>query len=66
MYYRTDDPAADFARHDAAQEAARERLPRCTECHRYIDDDFAYRIGGEVLCEECVENCKVFVSDLME
>ena len=64
--YRTDDPAADFLRYDAAQEAARERLPRCTECGRLIDDDFAYRIGGEILCEECVENFKVFVSDLME
>ena len=51
----TDDPLADFRRHDAQQEAKLERLPRCSECGEPIQDDYAYCINDEWICERCLD-----------
>lgn len=51
---RTDDPHADFYRHDAAQEKWLARLPKCVECGEPIQDEYFYLINDEPVCEECL------------
>ena len=52
----TDDPAADFARHDAEQEAWLAKLPVCYECGHPVQDEHCYLINDEVVCQDCLEN----------
>jgi len=54
--YRTDDPIADFARHDAEQQRKMDKLPRCAECDRPIQTEECYEINDELICPECLEN----------
>lgn len=54
MYY-TDDPIADFEKHDAEQEAALESLPECCDCGHKIQQETAIYINGEWICDECLE-----------
>lgn len=51
--YRTNNPVADFERHDAEQEAMLERLPRCGYCDNPIQDDMAWEVNDEWYCDEC-------------
>ena len=61
-FYRTDDPLDDFARYDAEREREREEirsmLPRCADCDNPIEDEEAYYINGEWICEACMESYK--------
>lgn len=57
MFY-TDDPLADFARHDAEQEAQLDKLPECSECGEHIQDEEAYYINSEWICLNCMESYK--------
>lgn len=50
----TDDPVADFARHDAEQQKELDKLPRCDYCDEPIQDDFYFLINDEVICESCL------------
>lgn len=52
----TDDPCADFLRHDAEQQAWLDKLPKCSECGQPIQDDEAYYINDEWICQECLNN----------
>lgn len=52
--WRTDDPVMDFARYDAEQTERMKKLPRCSECDEYIQDEYAYYINDEWICEECM------------
>lgn len=54
MYYKTDDPIADYERYSAEQESERELLPECGYCGEKIEDDFLIDLGDCVLCEDCV------------
>lgn len=65
MYY-TDDPARDFERWEAAQEAKLERLPKCADCGNPIQDETAFYINGEWICEECMEAYRVNTGDYIE
>lgn len=66
MFY-SDDPAADFLRHDAEQAAILDKLPRCSECDEPIQSEVCYEINGELVCEECLENNhKKWVEDYVE
>jgi len=55
MFY-SDDPVADFHRHDMAQERQRARLPVCDnrKCRRQISGDHYWEIEGDILCEKCM------------
>ncbi len=65
MYY-TNDPVADFLRHDAEQEAELQKLPKCKECGEPIQTDYAYGINGKYICEHCLEAYyRVPIEDLM-
>lgn len=62
----TDDPIADFERHDAEQERKLEQLPRCSECDEPIQDDFCYEINDEYICEKCLkDNHRKAVDDIV-
>lgn len=56
MFYRTDDPVADFDRYDREHQKALAKLPVCSECDEPITDDMCYEINGEVICPECLDN----------
>ena len=65
--YHTDNPLADFNRHDAEQERKRQQLPICYECGNPITDEYLYEINGEYICSECLEsNHKKSVEDVIE
>lgn len=51
----TDDPVADFERHDREQTAALELLPICDMCNDRIQDEYLYEINGEFVCETCLD-----------
>ncbi len=54
-----------WKQHDAEQEAALERLPGCCECGEHIQDEYAYYINGEWICERCMnENYRKEVQEL--
>lgn len=50
----SDDPVADFERHDRDQQQQLEQLPVCDECGERIQDDMYFDIDGEILCEDCM------------
>ena len=52
----TDDPLLDFARHDAEQNRLLEQLPVCADCDEHIQDETAYYINGEWICENCMDS----------
>lgn len=54
----TDDPIADFNRHDMEQARREARLPVCENprCKKRIHDDIFFEIDGEILCEKCVHD----------
>ena len=54
----TGDPYADYLAHERDQERWLEKLPRCSECGEPIQDEFAYYINDEYICEECLEQYK--------
>jgi hypothetical protein len=58
----TDNPVADFLKHDAEQCEALEKLPICADCGNRIHDDF-YEICGEPICEDCIRNYKKSIDD---
>lgn len=54
-FFRSDDPAADFARHDRGKERQLAKLPVCEDCGEPIQDEDYYDVDGEILCEECMK-----------
>lgn len=51
----TDDPLADFNRHDAKQQAGLDKLPKCDYCGQPIQDDHYFDINGDAICPDCLE-----------
>lgn len=65
MYYRTDDPVADFNRHEEDRARELEQLPTCSQCGWPVQTDFCYVINDEVICERCMENFRQYTTDLI-
>lgn len=63
MFYRTDDPIADFNRYDREQARERRKLPRCRDCGEHITDDYAYFIGDEWICDNCMNEYRKYVEE---
>lgn len=51
----TDDPIADFHRHDAEQQAKLAKLPRCCCCLEHIQQEYAICISDEWFCDDCLD-----------
>lgn len=59
----TDDPVADFCKHDAEQEAWLEKRPECCRCGEHIQDEYAVCINDEYYCEQCLRDLRVRIGD---
>jgi formylmethanofuran dehydrogenase subunit E len=53
---RTDDPLADFSRHEAEQWEELQKMPVCSECEEHIQEDRAYHIEDKWICTDCINN----------
>ena len=66
MFY-SDDLERDFVRQDLEMERRRARRPVCSNCGEHIQDEEAYYIDGEFICEKCMEReFKVWVDDFTD
>lgn len=54
--YITDDPIADFHRHDAERSKWLKSLPVCADCDNPIQDEYCYEFNGEYICESCLKD----------
>ena len=52
----TDDPVADFERHDREQAEWLKKLPTCQICGDAIQQERAFEKNGFWICDECIEN----------
>lgn len=59
----TDDPVADFERHDREQAERLKRLPVCVDCGEPIQDETAFFINEEWVCERCINIYRRVVID---
>ncbi len=50
----TDDPIADFARHDAMQQKRLEQFPECSDCGVAIQDKY-FEFDCYFYCSDCVD-----------
>lgn len=63
----SDDPVADFERHDAEQERELSKLPRCYECRHRIQSEECYDIGGNLICPGCLDkHYKVWTENFID
>ncbi len=51
----SDDPIADFNRHEAEQQKKLEQLPVCVDCGEPIQQETAVFLGGEWYCDSCID-----------
>ena len=51
----TDDPVADFERHDREQAERLNLLPICDICNDPIQEEHFYEINDEFVCEHCLD-----------
>jgi formylmethanofuran dehydrogenase subunit E len=65
MFY-SDDPERDFLRWDAQQQNELKKLPVCADCDNPIQDESAFYINGEWICEDCMEAYRMEVDDYLE
>ena len=45
-----------FIRHESVQQEYLESLPKCDKCDEPIQDDYLFDIGGDIYCEECMND----------
>jgi formylmethanofuran dehydrogenase subunit E len=62
-WWWTEDPSADFARHDRKQTAWLNSLPKCSICKEPIQQERAFEKDGFWICDECYENNQRMVID---
>ncbi len=55
MYY-SNDPVADAERYEADRESELQKCPVCWNCGEYIQDDYCYKIGDAIYCDNCLQN----------
>jgi formylmethanofuran dehydrogenase subunit E len=63
MPFRTDDPVADFERHDREQARWLDSLPKCSICKNPIQQELAFEKNGFWICDECFEDNKRMVNE---
>lgn len=59
--YYSDDPYRDFTRWDNDREEWLINRPVCDGCGDHIQDDYGYRIGDELYCQNCIDGWKEFI-----
>ena len=64
--HRSDNPLADFMAREAEQESWLAERPECADCGEHIQDENAYYINGEWICQSCMSTYLVEVRDYIE
>lgn len=64
--YYSGDPSQDYDRWEADQEAWLHSRPVCKWCGEHIQDEHAYRIWDDLVCEDCLKDTRVDVDDIVE
>lgn len=59
----TNDPIRDFNEYDYLQMKRLEDRPKCDICNQPIQEEYAYRLGEEVVCKNCLDNNYRFFID---
>lgn len=54
--FYSDDPLADFDAWDKEQNKWLERRPVCADCENHIQDETAFYINSEWICENCMDS----------
>lgn len=54
----TDNPVADFERYSDEQERWLEKRPCCVDCGEHIQEEYAYYVAGDWICEDCMADYK--------
>ena len=49
--------------HEAEQEQSLSKRPVCSECDNHIQDEQAFYINGEWICEKCMDTYRKWVDD---
>ena len=57
----SDDPLMDFERWDAEQAERVTERPCCSYCDEPIQEDSEFRINDELICEEYMEQFRVYI-----
>lgn len=65
MFY-SDDPVRDAERYLDYLDKELAKRPVCCECGEHIQEERAYYINGEMICQECMGNYLVQVEEYME
>ncbi len=61
------DALRDWERHDAQQQAALDKLPKCAYCDQPIQTDECYEINDELVCPDCLnEHHRKWVEDYIQ
>lgn len=56
MFHYSSDLNADINAYEREQERGEADAIHCSECGEPIWEDYAYKFGDEVYCEDCVES----------
>lgn len=57
------EPYEDFLRKEPEEEKWLKTRPVCAWCGHPIQDEYAYEIDGELVCEDCIEECRTSVPE---
>lgn len=57
------EPYEDFLRKEAEEEKWLKTRPVCAWCGQPIQDEYAYEIDGELVCEVCIEECRTYIPE---
>ena len=60
------DNYSQWEAHERQQEAWLAKRPVCADCGEHIQDEEAYYINGEWICEDCMSAYLVNVGDYIE
>lgn len=55
-----------WQRKEAEAERWLQKRPECADCGEHIQDEFAYYINGEWICDDCMSAYHVSVEDYIE
>lgn len=66
MLERIPDALDQWDKYDAEQCRLMDQLPECADCGHPIQDETAFYINGEFICENCMESYRVNVEDYIK
>lgn len=59
----TCDPLYDFTNNEDRKYKWLKSRPICSQCGEHIQDEYGYRLGNDLYCEECVNSWREWIED---